>query len=152
MSVLVCDNLSKKHNNSEVRNFSYNFLDNQIYAILEKNEEYQNSLLNLICGKEKPDSGCAREGGVRSLRNRWNSSAWVEYIIRCSSTEESPCRARSWRIWILRQNISFQKVIDNPSLPSDLVSCKFKPVAFLLICSTIGNGSLELMEKRKKKK
>ena len=41
MSALVCDNLFKKHSDSEIRNFSYNFLDNQIYAILEKNEEYQ---------------------------------------------------------------------------------------------------------------
>lgn len=103
--------------------------------------------------KEKPESRCAREEDIiRSLRNRWNSSAWVEYIVRCSSAEESPCRARYWRIWTLRQKISFHKVIDNPLLPSDLVSCKFKQVVFLLICSIIGNGSLELMEKREKKK
>ncbi len=69
MSVLVCDNLFKKHNDSEIRNFSYNFLDNQIYAILEKNEEYQNNLLNLICGKEKPDSGTVWVDGEKLINN-----------------------------------------------------------------------------------
>lgn len=69
MSALVCDNLFKKHSDSEIRNFSYNFLDNQIYAILEKNEEYQKSLLNLICGKEKPDSGTVWVDGEKLINN-----------------------------------------------------------------------------------
>lgn len=69
MSVLVCENLNKKHHNSEIRNFSYNFLDNQVYAILEKNEEYQKTLLNLICAKEKPDTGTVWIDGEKLLNN-----------------------------------------------------------------------------------
>ena len=58
MSVLICENLVK-NNRSEniIKDFSYNFLENQIYALVEKNEYYQHELLNLICGKNKPDSG-----------------------------------------------------------------------------------------------
>ena len=52
MSVLICENLVK-NNRSEniIKDFSYNFLENQIYALVEKNEYYQHELLNLICGK-----------------------------------------------------------------------------------------------------
>ena len=59
MSVLVCENINKtKRKNEIIYNFSYNFLDNQIYAILGNNKDIQNELLNLICAKEKPNTGC----------------------------------------------------------------------------------------------
>jgi len=58
MSVLVCENISKYKNDKEiVHNFSYNFLDNQIYAIIGNDSNKQNELLNLLCGKEKGTSG-----------------------------------------------------------------------------------------------
>lgn len=58
MSVLICENLVKKSNNENIiKNFSYNFLDNQIYALVEKNDYYQHELLNLICAKNKADEG-----------------------------------------------------------------------------------------------
>ena len=39
MSVLVCENIYKKNRDQEIiKNFSYNFLENQIYAIVEKDQ------------------------------------------------------------------------------------------------------------------
>lgn len=58
MSVLVCENISKNKKNTEIiHSFSYNFLDNQIYAVIGNDTKKQNELLNLICGKEKPSTG-----------------------------------------------------------------------------------------------
>lgn len=58
MSVLVCENLCKSNNNEQIiKNFSYNFLENQIYAIIEKSDFYLHNLLNLICAKEKTSEG-----------------------------------------------------------------------------------------------
>lgn len=58
MSVLVCENISKSKFNKEIiHNFSYNFLDNQIYAIIGNDSKKQNELLNLLCGKDKPTLG-----------------------------------------------------------------------------------------------
>lgn len=58
MSVLICENLVKNNGSKNIiKDFSYNFLENQIYALVEKNEYYQHELLNLICGKNRPDSG-----------------------------------------------------------------------------------------------
>ena len=58
MSVLICENLVKNNGSKNIiKDFSYNFLENQIYALVEKNEYYQHELLNLICGKNRPNSG-----------------------------------------------------------------------------------------------
>lgn len=58
MSVLVCENISKARKNKEIiHSFSYNFLDNQIYAIMGNDTKKQNELLNLISGKEKGNDG-----------------------------------------------------------------------------------------------
>ncbi len=52
MSVLVCENCSKILQKKEIiKNFSYNFLENQVYAILGKSNSGQNELLNLITGR-----------------------------------------------------------------------------------------------------
>lgn len=79
MSVLVCENLNKKHNKTEIRNFSYNFLDNQIYALLEKNDEYQKQLLNLLCAKEKADGGTVWIDGEK-LHNNIEMNERICYI------------------------------------------------------------------------
>lgn len=58
MSVLVCENLTKKIKNKEyVKNFSYNFLENQIYTIIEKNDESIHHLLNILTDREKANEG-----------------------------------------------------------------------------------------------
>lgn len=58
MSVLVCENINKNiSKNKVIQNFSYNFLDNNIYAIIGNSKEIQNELLNIICAKDKPSSG-----------------------------------------------------------------------------------------------
>lgn len=70
MSVLVCENISKYEKNKEIiHNFSYNFLDNQIYAIIGNSNSKQEELLNLICAKEKPTSGTVYLDGEPLYKN-----------------------------------------------------------------------------------
>lgn len=70
MSVLVCDNISfNKNKKYGIDNFSYNFLDNKIYAIVGKSDSCQKQLLNLICAKEKPTSGACYLDGELLLNN-----------------------------------------------------------------------------------
>ena len=56
MSVLVCENISKSEN-GPIKNFSYNFLDNQIYGLVGKNDSKIEELFSLISGETKPQSG-----------------------------------------------------------------------------------------------
>jgi len=58
MSVLICDNLTKiyKDHNS-IKNFSYNFLDNQIYAIIGRSDSGKEMLLQLMTANIKPSEG-----------------------------------------------------------------------------------------------
>ncbi|MDD3171781.1 MAG: ATP-binding cassette domain-containing protein [Bacilli bacterium] len=58
MSVLVCDNITKiyKDHNS-IKNFSFNFLDNQIYAIIGRSDSGKDTLLQLMTAKIKPNDG-----------------------------------------------------------------------------------------------
>ena len=70
MSVLVCENISKTIGKDEiVHNFSYNFLDNQIYAVIGNDTKKQNELLNLICGKNKPSTGTVYLDGEPLFNN-----------------------------------------------------------------------------------
>jgi ABC-2 type transport system ATP-binding protein len=58
MSVLICENLSKIDKKEIViDNFSYNFLDNQIYAIVGKSDSGKDTLLDLITSRTKADEG-----------------------------------------------------------------------------------------------
>lgn len=58
MSVLVCEGITKqKKNMPSVRNFTYNFLDNKIYAIVGKSDSGSDLLLKIISAREKADSG-----------------------------------------------------------------------------------------------
>ena len=56
MSVLVCENISKNES-GPIKNFSYNFLDNQIYGLVGKNDSKIEELFSLISGEAKPQSG-----------------------------------------------------------------------------------------------
>ncbi len=58
MSVLICDNLTKiyKDHNS-IKCFSYNFLDNQIYAIIGRSDSGKDMLLQLMTATVKPTEG-----------------------------------------------------------------------------------------------
>ena len=59
MSVLICEKLTKKSkNNILVDQFSYNFLDNQIYALVGKNDSGREELLEMLASQTKPESGC----------------------------------------------------------------------------------------------
>ena len=58
MSVLVCQNLSYKKNNKQlIKDFSYNFLEKKVYAIIGKSDSNERDLLNLLCAKNKPTNG-----------------------------------------------------------------------------------------------
>lgn len=58
MSVLVCDNLTKiDQNHNSIKNFSYNFLDNKIYAIVGKSDSGKDALLDLMSAKTFPNEG-----------------------------------------------------------------------------------------------
>lgn len=70
MSVLVCENITKVYKNKElVKNFNYNFLENNIYAIIGKSDSNQQELLNLISAKTKPTDGEVYLDGVNLLNN-----------------------------------------------------------------------------------
>ncbi len=58
MSVLVCENVTKIYKRQpSITNLSYNFLDNQIYAVIGKSDSGKGTFLNLISTKTKPDGG-----------------------------------------------------------------------------------------------
>lgn len=58
MSVLICDNITKlDQNHNSIKNFSYNFLDNKIYAIVGKSDSGKDTLLNLMTAKTTPSEG-----------------------------------------------------------------------------------------------
>lgn len=65
MSVLICENISKTTNKTDIiKNFSYNFLENQIYSILGKTDSGQQDLLELISGKTKSTEGIVYLDGI----------------------------------------------------------------------------------------
>lgn len=71
MSVLVCENITQnKYNDEIIHNFSFNFLDNQIYAIIGNDSKKQNELLNLLSGKEKPTAGIVYLDGEPLYNNK----------------------------------------------------------------------------------
>jgi len=71
MSVLVCENITKiKRNKPSIRNFNYNFLDNQIYAIVGKSDSGKELLLQLITARIKADSGYIYLDGEPLTNNR----------------------------------------------------------------------------------
>ena len=73
-------NVSKYIKDNEIiHNFSYNFLDNQIYAIIGNDTNKQNELLNLLCGKEKGNTGTIYLDG-EPLYNNYNMSERLCYI------------------------------------------------------------------------
>ena len=58
MSVLVCENITKiNHDHNSIKNFSYNFLESRIYAILGKSNSGKDILLDLLGAKTKADTG-----------------------------------------------------------------------------------------------
>lgn len=58
MSVLVCENITKiNQDHNSIKNFSYNFLESRIYAILGKSNSGKDILLDLLGAKTKADTG-----------------------------------------------------------------------------------------------
>lgn len=70
MSVLVAENLKLINKNKpSIANFSYNFLDNKIYAILGKSDSGKDVLLDLLSARKRPDEGCVYLDGEKLLNN-----------------------------------------------------------------------------------
>src|SRR5690554_5846406 len=70
MSVLVAENLNLTNKNKpSITNFSYNFLDNKIYAILGKSDSGKDVLLDLLSARTKPDEGNVYLDGELLLDN-----------------------------------------------------------------------------------
>lgn len=58
MAVLVCENIAKISRRKEIiKNFSYNFLEKQIYALVGKNDSGLDQLLALLANNTKPTEG-----------------------------------------------------------------------------------------------
>lgn len=70
MSVLICDNLIKinKKSNS-IKNFSYNFLENNIYALVGKSDSGKEILLDIMTAKTKPTEGIVYVDGEPLFNN-----------------------------------------------------------------------------------
>lgn len=65
MAVLVCDLISKRKRRKDViKNFSYNFLENNIYAIVGKSDSGLNELLDLLAYHTTPFEGTIYLDGV----------------------------------------------------------------------------------------
>ena len=72
MSVLVCQNLSyEKSGKQLIKDFSFNFLEKKVYAIIGKSDSNGRDLLNLLCAKNKPSTGTIHLDGI----NFWNNGA-----------------------------------------------------------------------------
>lgn len=70
MSVLIVENLSKINKKEpSIINFSYNFLDNKIYALVGKSDSGKDLLLDLISARSKPDEGEVYLDGEPLLNN-----------------------------------------------------------------------------------
>lgn len=71
MSVLVCEKITKiRKGRPSIRNFSYNFLDNQIYAIVGKSDSGKELLLEILSARTKADSGAIYLDGELFPDNR----------------------------------------------------------------------------------
>lgn len=85
MSVLVCENLTKVYKSRpSIRNFSYNFLDSQIYALVGKSDSGLEVLLNLLATKIRPDRGSVWLDG-ETLYNNHRMSQRICYISKNAS-------------------------------------------------------------------
>lgn len=85
MSVLVCENLTKKTNKEDViKNFNFNFLDNQIYALIGKHTSGKDTLLGLLTAKIKPTEGVVYLDGEMLFNNN-EMSKRICYVSKSTS-------------------------------------------------------------------
>ena len=70
MSVLVCDNISKTYRRkNSIRNFTFNFLEKKVYAIVGKSDSGKDLLMDLLTAKEKTNRGCVYLDGEPLYNN-----------------------------------------------------------------------------------
>lgn len=102
MSVLVCDNISKKSKKDEgIKNFNFNFLEKQVYAIVGRSDSGKNLLLDLISGKTKPSDGTVYLDG----ENLYNNSKMNERICYIPKTTRFPGHMKVTNIFKVMQLI-----------------------------------------------
>ena len=82
MAVLVCDDISKKVKRKDiVKNFSYNFLEKQVYAFIGKNNSGVNELFSLFSKKMQPNEGTLYLDGIPLSDNRiHNQICYIENL------------------------------------------------------------------------
>lgn len=78
MSVLVCENITKQ--NGAINNFSYNFLDNQIYGFVGKDDCLIEEFFDLISGINEPVSGKVYIDGEDLYHNDFAIKERVFYL------------------------------------------------------------------------
>ena len=74
MSILVCENITTKYIKQEFKDelkpFSFNFLEKQVYALLGRSDSGINSILNALGGKEKVKDGEVYLDGEKLYKNK----------------------------------------------------------------------------------
>lgn len=90
MAVLVCDDISKTIRRHElVKNFSYNFLEKQVYAFIGKNDSGVNELFSLFAKKISPNEGTIYLDGVPfSDKSIGNQICYIENLSQFSPDDK----------------------------------------------------------------
>lgn len=71
MSILVCDNITKKQSTrNSINSFTFNFLEKKIYAIVGKSNSGKKILLDALTAKVKPENGCVYLDGEPLYNNK----------------------------------------------------------------------------------
>lgn len=106
MSVLICDNITKIYKDyNSIRDFSFNFLDNQIYAIIGRSNSGKETLLQLMTANIKPSSGIVYLDGeelTSSSKNRSrlcyipNDTVFPDYIMIKTIFQEMKKKHPKW--------------------------------------------------------
>lgn len=82
MSVLLCDNVTK---NNAIYNFSFNFLNQNTYAILGTNNSKKTVLFNILSKKTPYDSGDIWLDGEKLSSNKSNRICYIKKNTRFSN-------------------------------------------------------------------
>lgn len=82
MAVLVCENITKLSRKKElIKNFSYNFLEKQVYALVGKNDAGLDDLLALLANKKSLSEGSIYlDGTLLHPRTFYNQICYIDSL------------------------------------------------------------------------